>query len=92
MAWGPAEERREELKEAMDLGYRKAVTDIIGWHTNEILKLNEAIQKSFVDIAAGRPVEIGVVWEGQYTSSRDLVPIVHFHKECLKHIEKTFLK
>lgn len=83
---------RDAVEAAEDRGYRNAVNDIIRWHLDEIVKLNRAIQSSSVEVAPGRSVTIGVMWEGKFASPSDLVPIVHYHTEMLKVLEEKFVR
>lgn len=77
-------------RDLVDKGYKLGVSDVVAWHMGEVAKLAIAIKKAYVEIAEGRTIQIGVVWEGKHCSADQLIGLAQFHTDCAKAIEEHF--
>lgn len=71
-------------------GRRMGIMEVVQWHMNEVAKLAKAIKAAYVEVADGRQIQIGVVWEGKFCNADQLIGLAQFHTDCAKAIEKEF--
>jgi hypothetical protein len=64
--------------------------EVVNWHMGEVAKIGKALKAAYVEVADGRQIAIGVVWEGKFCSPNQLIDLAQFHTDCAKAIEKEF--
>jgi hypothetical protein len=78
----------EVIENAEDVGYKRAINDLIQWHTDQVQLLTNKAKEAY----APGGIHIGAVWEGRHVSAVQLMDLAIFHTGVLKVLDEKFVK